>query len=142
MKASSFLSGTKVYEFNFKNNNKIHFAIAKNKETLSNYYLNDITNIHVRKEIKIDESCGYMDVILDENTPAKNLGFYLMDFDVHFNDSENSNNKGFELSLDEAKAYIEQYNGTNESYFKDYKGGIVSIVNIETGETVYEEEIK
>jgi len=142
MRASSFLSGTKVYEFYFNNSNKIHFAIAKNKETLSNYYLNDITNIHVRKEIRIDESCGYMDVILDGNTPAKNLEFYLMDFDIHFNDSENSNEKGFELSLDEAKEYIKQYNGTNESYFEDYKGGIVSIVNVETGETVYEEEIK
>lgn len=63
-------------------------------------------------------------------------------YDIYFNDSENSNNKGFELSLEEAKAYIDQYNGTNESYFEDYKGGIVSIVDNDTEETVYEEEIK
>lgn len=64
-----------------------------------------------------------------------------MTYDVHFNDSENSNNKGFEYSFDDAKAYIDRYNGTNESYFEDYKGGTVSIVNNETGETEYEEEV-
>jgi hypothetical protein len=64
-----------------------------------------------------------------------------MTYDVHFNDSENSNNKGFELSFDDAKAYIERNNGKNESYFEDYKGGTVSVVNNETGETEYEEEV-
>lgn len=62
-------------------------------------------------------------------------------YDVHFNDSENSNNKGFKLTFDEAKAYIEANNGTDESYFADYKGGTVSIVCNETGETVYETEV-
>ena len=63
-------------------------------------------------------------------------------YDVYFNDAENSNNKGFEYSFEEAKSYIERYNGTNESYFEDYKGGIVSIVDNETGETVYEETVR
>ena len=63
-------------------------------------------------------------------------------YDVHFNDSTDSNNKGFEYSFEEAKSYIERYNGTNESYFEDYKGGIVSIVDNETGETVYEETVR
>lgn len=63
-------------------------------------------------------------------------------YDIFFNDSENSNNKGFALSLEDAKAYISRYNGTNESYFSDYKGGTVSIVCNETEETVYEEEVK
>ncbi|KNB60991.1 hypothetical protein [Chryseobacterium sp. Hurlbut01] len=62
-------------------------------------------------------------------------------FNVVFNDSENSNDKGFELSYKEAKDYIDRNNGTNESYFEDYKGGIVSIVDNESGETVYEEEV-
>lgn len=62
-------------------------------------------------------------------------------FDIHFNDSENSNNKGFAMTEEEARDYIKRYNGTNESYFEDYKGGIVSIVCNETGETVHEEEI-
>jgi len=63
-------------------------------------------------------------------------------YDIFFNDSENSNKKGFALSLEDAKAYISRYNGTNESYFSDYKGGTVSIVCNETEETVYEEEVK
>lgn len=63
-------------------------------------------------------------------------------YDIFFNDSENSNNKGFALSLEDAKAYINRYNGTNESYFADYKGGTVSIVCNETEETVHEEEVK
>ena len=63
-------------------------------------------------------------------------------YDVHFNDSTDGNSKGFELTFDEAKDYIERYNGSNESYFADYKGGIVSIVCNETGETVYEETIR
>ena len=62
-------------------------------------------------------------------------------YDVHFNDSENSNSKGFELTIDQAKDYIESNNGTDESYFADYKGGTVSIVDNETGETIYEEQI-
>lgn len=37
--------------------------------------------------------------------------------------------------------YGNAHNGTNESYFADYKGGTVSIVCNETGETIYEEEV-
>lgn len=72
-----------------------------------------------------------------------NLTLYIMKtYDVHFNDSENSNNKGFRLSLSECKSYIETYNGTNESYFSDYKCGYVSIVCNETGETEYSELVR
>lgn len=63
-------------------------------------------------------------------------------YDVHFNDDEDSNSKGFQQSLEYCKDYISSFNGTNESYFADYKGGTVSIVCNETGETVYEEEIR
>lgn len=63
-------------------------------------------------------------------------------YDVHFNDANDSNNKGFKESFEYCKDYIESYNGTNESYFADYKGGIVSIVCNETGEEVYSEEVK
>lgn len=62
-------------------------------------------------------------------------------YDIHFNDSTDSNNKGFNESLDYCKSYIESNNGTNESYFEDYKGGTVSIVCNETGETVFETEV-
>ncbi len=62
-------------------------------------------------------------------------------FDIFFNDDNNSSNKGFAISLEDAKNYIERNNGTNESYFADYKGGTVSIVCNETEETVFETEI-
>jgi len=62
-------------------------------------------------------------------------------YDIHFNDGENSNNKGFAISLEGAKAYINANNGTNDSYFCDYKGGIVSIVCNETCDTVFETEV-
>lgn len=45
-------------------------------------------------------------------------------------------------SFDYCKDYIRMYNGTNESYFEDYKGGTVQIVCNETEEVVYEEEVK
>ena len=63
-------------------------------------------------------------------------------FDVVFNDENSSNNKGFKYSYEECLSYINSNNGTNESYFKDYKGGLVSIVSNETGEMVFENEIK
>jgi hypothetical protein len=63
-------------------------------------------------------------------------------YDFYFNDSENSNNKGFNMNLEETKEYTRIYNGTNESYFADYKGGTVSIVCNENGEEVYNTTIK
>lgn len=63
-------------------------------------------------------------------------------YDVHFDDENNSNCKGWAISLAECKDYIGSYNGTNESYFADYKGGTVSIYCNELAETVYETEIK
>ena len=38
-------------------------------------------------------------------------------YDVHFNDSNDSNSKGFQLSIEECKNYINSHNGTNDSYF-------------------------
>ena len=55
-------------------------------------------------------------------------------FDIHFNDSENSNNKGFKESFDYCLNYIDRNLGT---YFQDYPEGFVSIVCNETGKTVF-----
>lgn len=63
-------------------------------------------------------------------------------YNVVFNDDNDSNDKGFEQTLDYCKNYIATYNGTNESYFADYKGGIVQIVCNETEDVVYEEEVR
>lgn len=62
-------------------------------------------------------------------------------YDIVFQDSENSNNKGFQVSLEDAKDYIAQHNGTNESYFADYKGGMVQVVDNESGEVAFESEV-
>lgn len=69
------------------------------------------------------------------NTSNKN-------FDVVFNDDCDSNRKGFNESYEYCLDYIKTYNGSSESYFADYKGGTVSIVNNETDEYVYNETIK
>ncbi len=45
-------------------------------------------------------------------------------------------------NLDSNLNYIRENNGTNNSYFRDYKGGTVSIVCNQTGETVYEEMVR
>ena len=59
-------------------------------------------------------------------------------YDIHFNNESNSNNKGFKCTLDECMSYIQQHNGSDFSYFADYKGGTVSVVCNETGENVFE----
>lgn len=64
-----------------------------------------------------------------------------MTYDIYFNDENNSDNKGFSLSLEECKDYIENSRNEPGSYFEDYKGGTVSIVCNETGEVVFEEII-
>ena len=63
-------------------------------------------------------------------------------FDVVFNSDENSNSKGFSMPESSCKQYIFTHNGTNTSYFADYKGGTVSVVCNETGETIYSEEVR
>ena len=62
-------------------------------------------------------------------------------YDVEFNNDENTDSKGWHCSYEECENYIRQYNGTNESYFEDYKGGTVSIRCNETEEIVFETEI-
>jgi hypothetical protein len=63
-------------------------------------------------------------------------------YDIYFNNEEDSNNKGFSKSLSYCRDYIEMKNGSMDSYFADYKGGTVSIVCNETGETVYSEVVR
>ena len=63
-------------------------------------------------------------------------------YDVVFNDDCHSNSKGWKETLDYCIDYIKSNNGTDNSYFSDYKGGIVSIVCNETDETVFDEPVK
>ena len=62
--------------------------------------------------------------------------------DIVFNSEASSNAKGFSITFNEAKQYIEYNRETKNSYFADYKGGTVSIVCNETGIVLYSEKIK
>lgn len=57
-------------------------------------------------------------------------------YDIRFDCANDSNYKGWRASYAYCQSYIYRYNGTEESYFKDYKGGTVTIVCNETGEEV------
>ena len=63
-------------------------------------------------------------------------------YDVQFDSETSSNNKGFKESLKYCKDYIKMHNGSNDSYFADYKGGTVSVICNETEATVYSTSIK
>ena len=63
-------------------------------------------------------------------------------YDVVFNDDTSSNSKGFHESLQYCKDYIAANNGTDRSYFVDYRGGTVSVICNETGEDMYDEEVR
>lgn len=68
-------------------------------------------------------------------------------FDIQFNDSSDSDSKGFKVSEEYAREHVKNNNhGSHDisSVWHSYKltGGTVSIVCNETGETVHEEPVK
>jgi hypothetical protein len=63
------------------------------------------------------------------------------DYDVVFNCSHNTMSKGFAYQYDKAVDYIDSNNGSNESYFADFKGGTASIVCNQTGIAVFQTEV-
>lgn len=63
-----------------------------------------------------------------------------MTYDIYFHNSENSNNKGFHMTWAEIVHYLRTAD-RNDSYWKDYKGGIYQIVRNETGEVIFEGNI-
>lgn len=62
-------------------------------------------------------------------------------YDVCFDNETAANNMGWKQTYEYCLSYIKMYNGTNESYFEDYKGGAVSTYCNETEEEVYLEYI-
>ena len=62
-------------------------------------------------------------------------------YDVIFNDDNSSNRKGWHQTFEYCKNYIERNNGTNNSYFADYKGATFSSYCNEPDEEVYTYEI-
>ena len=71
----------------------------------------------------------------------KNLQTNNSNCDVVFNDENNSDNNGFELTYNECLDYIKSFNGSIHSYFEDYKNGFVSIVSNKTGVTLFETKV-
>lgn len=63
-------------------------------------------------------------------------------YNIVFNDDTDSNDLGFKSAYKDCLNYILMNNGTSDSYFGDYKGGTVCIVDTETGEEVYSESVK
>lgn len=95
------------------------------------------TGSEIDKELHaFNESEGFNVLIESTYTQSE-----LNTFDVYFDDDDNSNCKWFYTSFDECYDYIKINNGTNNSYFEDYKGGIVSIVCDNNSTTVYHTEV-
>jgi len=63
-------------------------------------------------------------------------------YDIHFNDEQGSNSKGWATSYKSCYDYIKSWNGTDHSYFADYRKGTVSIVCNQDGKTLYEINVK
>lgn len=106
-------------------------------------YVADGVEIEIDGEFYIDKKgIGHHDHWFDEDgNDTMEVQWDARTYDVHFNDESDSNSKGMVATIEDCREYIRENNGTNESYFADYKGGTVSIVCNETGETVYEEEV-
>lgn len=62
--------------------------------------------------------------------------------DVLFDNEFHSNSKGFSISAKECISYIKMYNGTNEPYFKDYKGGLVQVISRFDGTIIYTQTVR
>lgn len=79
------------------------------------------------------------------NDYIREYGFEILEietFDVQFDDDNNSDRKGFEMNQEECADWIDTWNGTDHSYFDDYKGGTVSIVSNLTDEVVASKTVK
>ena len=104
----------------------------------------------------VDELTKYVDAEVIGNTEMENQNAHdafdwgdwgfkveqVLTYDVQFQNDTMSDSKGFSLTAEECMDYINLNNGTNDSYFKDYKGGMVQVVCNETGDVVAEEEVR
>ena len=131
----------------------IDWATEENYQPLAGYIGEDeaewvgkaLHDEFVKKGLN-EVDCAYaadkQDEWLDNKTEELVNDYKILTYDVYFDDDESSANKGFEQTFNECKAYIERYNGADEYYFEDFKSGVVSIRCNETGEVVYQEDIK
>lgn len=115
------------------------------REAVENLYRDYLdTNYFPQEDGSIQDCDGYTIAGPDDVCIEYDGGYLTAEeetFDVIFDDDDFSDEKGFALSYKECKQYIDTYNGTNESYFADYKSGTVSIVSNITGETEFITEV-
>lgn len=63
-----------------------------------------------------------------------------MNYDVFFQDANDSMNMGFQMSIQECKDWIDNNKNDKTTYFGDFESGVVQIVSND-GEVVYQEPI-
>ena len=126
-----------LYELTFTNNVVVEidmdniendYGVSGEIEFAINMYEDGISKAELKKAVKALNECIKQHPNLT--------------YDIQFDDDNNTMNEGFAFSLEEAKDYIKTNNGSNSGYFGSFKSGIVSIYCRETGECVYEEEIR
>ena len=130
----------------------IDWATEENYQPLAGYIGEDkaewvgkaLHDEFVKKGLN-EVDCAYtadkQDEWLDNKTEELVNDYKILTYDVFFSNDDNVINKGFHQTYEECKGYIDSYNGTDESYFEDFKGGYVYIKCNETDEFVYEEPI-
>ena len=134
MKKLDFTSDELIDSLNFTESDYKKAAELKGVNTSFKEFIQDIMD-YCQKY-----GCALDDAIFLAEDDFKDLA--KKTYDVCFDNDNSSNNEGWHETYEYCKNYIEMYNGTNESYFEDYKGGIVSIYCNETDEEVYSERVK
>jgi len=105
-----------------------------NKKEALNYLLLMLDKLNYRYELTPELNDGDF---YDTGDYFVSVELFEYTYDIIFHDDTTSNNKGFSIPLEDAHEYIRSYNGTNESYFANYKGGMVEIFCNETESVVY-----
>ena len=134
MKKLDFTSDELIDSLNFTESDYKKATERKGVKTIFKEFIQDIMD-YCQKY-----GCALDDAIFLAEDDFKDLA--KKTYDVCFDSDTSSNNEGWHETYEYCKNYIEMYNGTNESYFEDYKDGIVSIYCNETGEEVYSERVK
>ena len=98
--------------------------------------IRSISSIIAVQSINVADARRYAKNAIGEVTEQE------LTYDLEFNSDTDSMHEGFRVSVEDCKHYIDVWNGTNHSYFEDFKGGTVSIRCNETEEVVYEEEVR
>ena len=108
------------------------------------YIVNKVDTTQFQEEALMFDSAEEAQSYNDENNWLCYVAEYeeeVLTYDVFFDSDTDSNNLGFNATLEYCENYIKMNNGTNHSYFADYKNGIVSIRCNENELTVFETEV-